>query len=721
MKILGCFFLLITIDAYISPLWLEKFRFRYIDFQLFAKKPYKELPYKERKRLKELEREHRQPKESIEDLEKQVLGKYGSAAFTDYDWDDDEDDERDHKKTIRFEGFMPRQKPWSQSDTNSTSKFKSKPHKVSMASQMEIEAANIVDIDGASSREGRLLGRLKSRISTGTPAPTSVSVDSIEDCMKNGAYSDISSNVKIVQDDHVDTFEGFEAKHADDDYYEDGGSFIDKRIQQFEPTRYRLRPPTHETLKCLAERELKMERTKAAKAARKKRARETGEDYQWKEFTFYDNMGDKVFDDSIFASKTFQEIGVSDSQVLKNLEKMNIHGPTKIQELAIPYLQQNENVLIQAQTGSGKTLTFLLPLVDTINRNVNKVQCIILAPSRELVTQIASVANKLFENTHINTVPIIGGANIQNQVKRLRDIRPQIVVATPGRLAEIVFSLEKLKLGMVRRVIVDEVDNLMQEPYDGEVRMLIQGTPLMKRNKSYMNDGITNASNRSISKSRDISTENIDSMTKSLVLASATGAKNPTVLRFADSIAGVGQWKHVSVERETLMPTTISHGIISCPQIKAFELLKKFLTTEPAIVSALIFVNSPHRVQVVCDQLLEKGIIAAPLHGESSKDDRKQVLGRLRDGRLRFVVTTELAARGLDVPSLSHIVNFELPTDSQHYVHRAGRCGRAGRAGLVMNFARPDTKFVVRRFGKQLGVKLQDCEIRQGKVFLKIT
>jgi superfamily II DNA/RNA helicase len=113
------------------------------------------------------------------------------------------------------------------------------------------------------------------------------------------------------------------------------------------------------------------------------------------------------------------------------------------------------------------------------------------------------------------------------------------------------------------------------------------------------------------------------------------------------------------------------------------------------------------------------GLVAAPLHGDSSKDDRKEILSRLRDGRLRLVVCTELAARGLDIPDLSHVINFELPTDAAHYVHRAGRCGRAAKKGLVINFANPDTKFVVRRFGKQLGVKVRDCEIRDGQVFLK--
>lgn len=113
------------------------------------------------------------------------------------------------------------------------------------------------------------------------------------------------------------------------------------------------------------------------------------------------------------------------------------------------------------------------------------------------------------------------------------------------------------------------------------------------------------------------------------------------------------------------------------------------------------------------------GLVAAPLHGDSTKEDRKEILARLKDGRLKLVVCTELAARGLDIPDLTHVINFELPTDASHYIHRAGRCGRAGKKGLVMNFANPDTKFVVRRFGKQLGVKVRDCEVREGQVFLK--
>merc|ERR1711966_455167 len=114
------------------------------------------------------------------------------------------------------------------------------------------------------------------------------------------------------------------------------------------------------------------------------------------------------------------------------------------------------------------------------------------------------------------------------------------------------------------------------------------------------------------------------------------------------------------------------------------------------------------------------GFVAAPLHGKSSKEDRREVIERMKDGRLQFVVATELEARGLDIPGVTHVINLELPTNGPGYVHRAGRCGRAGRSGLVVNFATPSTKFVIRRFGKQLKVPVSDCEIRGGQVFLKM-
>ena len=439
------------------------------------------------------------------------------------------------------------------------------------------------------------------------------------------------------------------------------------------------------------------------------------------------------FAGQLFGEATFEAIGVKNAKVLRNLENMAIATPTRIQEKAVPLMMEGKDVIMQAQTGSGKTIAFLLPLLNVINPDVKKVQAIIIAPSRELVTQIGLVASSLFQGSGIEVISLIGGANVKNQIERLRKDRPHIVVATPGRLAEIVFRLKKLRLGMVRAVIIDEIDNMLHEPYIGEIQTLLEGTPLFRRSGGAATG--TSIFSRSDEDSGEIVDETEDEEeeeeegeegvlsggrlnSRMVCLASATGNSEDVQL-FAEKYSSPDGYTRVAVESSSMLPPTITHGLISCPRIKALELLKKFLVAKPAVKSALIFVNDPHRVEIICDKLLEMNMVAAPLHGDTSKEDRKEILTRVRDGRINLVVTTELAARGIDIPDLTHVINFELPTDAQHYVHRAGRCGRAGRQGLVMNFATPDTKFVIRRFGKQLRVKVMDCEIREGKVFLK--
>lgn len=139
---------------------------------------------------------------------------------------------------------------------------------------------------------------------------------------------------------------------------------------------------------------------------------------------------------------------------------------------------------------------------------------------------------------------------------------------------------------------------------------------------------------------------------------------------FADEKCGIDNWTLVSAKSLAQLPSSISHGLISCARIKSLELLRKLLNAQPEVKCALIFVNDPHRVDIIVDKLAESNLIAAPLHGDTPKEDRKEIISRLRDGRLNLAVTTELAARGLDFPDLTHVINFELPTDAQHYVHR---------------------------------------------------
>jgi superfamily II DNA/RNA helicase len=283
------------------------------------------------------------------------------------------------------------------------------------------------------------------------------------------------------------------------------------------------------------------------------------------------------------------------------------------------------------------------------------VQAIILAPSRELVTQIALVGEALFRDTDYRILPIIGGANVRGQINRLRDDKPQIIVATPGRLAELIFGLERLRLGMVKAVVLDEVDNLLREPYTGELQTILEATPVFRKRSASGTPETEEAS-----QSEDITGEEqvnsgVHTKRRMVCFASATG-NDPKVTEFINGLypatssdEGTAQrklWSKVSAGNNAALPFGITHGLISCPRIKALDMLKKLIRSKPEVNSSLIFVNDPHRVEIVCEKLLEMGIIAAPLHGDSSKDDRKEILTRLRDGRLPLVVTTELAARG---------------------------------------------------------------------------
>ncbi len=378
-----------------------------------------------------------------------------------------------------------------------------------------------------------------------------------------------------------------------------------------------------------------------------------------------------------------------------NLETMKITTPTKIQEIAIPLLSIGKSTVLHAQTGSGKTLTFLLPLIYLVDPNMDKVQTIILAPSRELVTQINRVCSQLFAGTNFRSVGLIGGANIKSQIKQLREKKPQIIIATPGRLAELVFKYETISLQNVNTFIIDEADNLLQDPFQNEIKTLIEGTSFVKAKIAAAVNNEVNT-NPAMMKRKYV-----------LCLASATANNNPTVTSFMEEYSVKNDYYHPSNREEEkitpskaiasvsttntkitttkenersyvkaivnhagMLPSTITHGIISCPRIKVYEMLKKFLNAKPEINRALIFVNDPYKVETVYQKLLSYGFIVAPLHGDSSKDDRKEIFTRLRDGRLRLVVTTELSARGLDIPDVTHVINFELPTDALHYVHR---------------------------------------------------
>lgn len=495
---------------------------------------------------------------------------------------------------------------------------------------------------------------------------------------------------------------------------------------------FRLRAPSPAELQArtlTAERQaLRLKQQEEARMAKKKALRESSKTafkpfYFPNETEYEEDETKKGSHHDIFATESsFAQLLSPDSmpnlddatrsQILDNLHNLlQMQVPTVIQSIAVPLITSSstQHTILQAQTGSGKTLAFLLPLLQRLQTSSTSVQAIVLAPSRELVLQIHKVAQLLFADTVYRSVALIGGANPQLQRTQLRDVRPQVIIATPGRLAEMAFKYEKLRLSNVRTIVIDEVDHLLQDIFVDEVRTIVEATPLMRSHRSAQSS--SRGRNRVETEEEyvdrnqllaeiaadpeDVADRDIDAYDTSgsnsqqglskrqntlMVLASATAQSDERVKTFlqqyihADtvgmSLKNPG-WQVAAIAQASLLPRRVTHGLISVPRVKALEMLRKLLrSTSPAVQRAFIFVNDPHRVEIITNKLFEMGIIAAPLHGMASKDDRKEVLARILDGRLQYVVTTELAARGLDIPELSHVINFELPTDAPHYVHR---------------------------------------------------
>jgi ATP-dependent RNA helicase DeaD len=391
----------------------------------------------------------------------------------------------------------------------------------------------------------------------------------------------------------------------------------------------------------------------------------------------------------------FEELGVSHEALLDRIEALGFRQPTKIQEATVPQLLAGRDIVLHAHTGSGKTLAFLLPILQQI---LSKQQqgdargskaggpvCLVIAPSRELAIQILKVAEDVVEGTGLTAVQLIGGANVNRQQENLRKKKPEIIIGTPGRLAELALEHgSKLKLSNVQYLVVDEVDQCLKAAMKGDVDRILTRIPANKRQT---------------------------------VFASATG-NSPQVVAFADKHFGstpllldLGGLK---------LPEQLVHAVVPTPRMKKIEVLRKILNLDDS-TGALVFVNDQRRVGVICDQLYENGIIAAPLTGEESRDDRREVMRRLREGRLGerpIVVCTEIAARGIDVPGFNYVVNLDLPTDADHYVHRAGRTARGGREGTCIILCEEKEYWILEKFEKALNIEMREAELFEGRLLI---
>ena len=341
----------------------------------------------------------------------------------------------------------------------------------------------------------------------------------------------------------------------------------------------------------------------------------------------------------------FDEMGLDDS-LLKAVEELGFEKPTPIQEKVIPKILIDKSDLVaQAQTGTGKTAAFGLPLIQMADLTNGDIQSLILCPTRELCIQISNDLRKYA--THIEgfrVISVYGGANIETQIRNLKK-GGQIVVGTPGRVRDLI-KRKILKIKKIDWLILDEADEMLTMGFKEELDAILEGTPSDKQT----------------------------------LLFSATMPKE--IRRIADTY--MNQPDEISVGLKNVGADNVKHEYYISHARNRYEVLKRIADINPQIYG-IVFCRTRQETKDVADKFMNDGYNADALHGDLSQSQRDFVMNRFRNRHLQMLIATDVAARGLDVNDLTHVINYNLPDDLEAYIHRSGRTGRAGKSGISIS------------------------------------
>jgi len=345
--------------------------------------------------------------------------------------------------------------------------------------------------------------------------------------------------------------------------------------------------------------------------------------------------------------KDFTNLGLN-QEYLTAVEKMGYTEPTAIQVAAIPPLLEGRDLIGQAQTGTGKTAAFMLPLLQTLDHSNRGVKALVLSPTRELAKQVTDAGKDLAQKTAIKIVSVYGGQSYAVQVRALQR-GADVVVGTPGRLLDLIHQ-KLLDLSQVTTFIIDEADEMLAMGFIDDVELILN----------------------------ELSTK------RQVALFSAT---MPERIRKLSERYLVDPIK-VSINPKSITVAEIEQRGYRVREEAKIAALTRLLEIED-VTSALIFARTKARTQDLAEDLLRIGFAADALHGDLNQNRREVVLDRFRNGTVKLLVATDVAARGLDIANVSHVVNFDLPADCEDYVHRIGRTGRAGKTGIAISFITP--------------------------------
>ncbi|HEY8963404.1 MAG TPA: DEAD/DEAH box helicase [Alphaproteobacteria bacterium] len=367
---------------------------------------------------------------------------------------------------------------------------------------------------------------------------------------------------------------------------------------------------------------------------------------------------------------TFDDLGLSDT-LLRAVHEAGYTTPTEIQEKAIPWILQARDVIGIARTGTGKTASFTLPMIEILGGGVAKARmprALVLTPTRELAAQIAENFDKYGKYSQLSKCLIVGGVGMEQQTSLLaRGV--DVLIATPGRLLDL-FERGNILLNDIKVLVVDEADRMLDMGFIPDIERILKLVPPIRQT----------------------------------LLFSAT--MPAPIQKLAEKF--MSNARTVSVAPQASPAETVSQNLISVRDHKSKDraLLKLINDPSTAVVNAFVFCNRKRDVDTVARFLKKEGVSAAPLHGDMVQSKRTETLQSFKDGDIAIMICSDVAARGLDISGVSHVFNYDVPFNAEDYVHRIGRTGRAGKTGVSYTFATSDDAKLVAAIEKLTGKQI---------------
>ena len=367
---------------------------------------------------------------------------------------------------------------------------------------------------------------------------------------------------------------------------------------------------------------------------------------------------------------TFEGLGVS-APILQALSEVGYEAPTPIQERTIPPMLAGRDLIGQAQTGTGKTAAFAIPILEKLDPALPEVQALVLAPTRELAIQVAEAVHTYSRHLgRVGVLPVYGGQPIQLQLKRL-DRGVHVVVGTPGRVMDHL-RRGSLRLDAVRIVVLDEADEMLRMGFIEDVEWILSQIPGERQTALFS-----------------------ATLPREIRRIAERHLRNPVA---------------IEIERKTMTVPAIEQRYLNVSPQQKLDALARILETEPTD-AVLIFTRMKTGAAELAERLQGRGYAAEAMHGDMNQAQRESVIRRLKAGQVEIVVATDVAARGLDVERISHVVNYDIPNDVEAYVHRIGRTGRAGRSGVAVLFVSPRERRMMMEIERYTGARIMPMKM----------